>query len=239
MASAELQRLWKLAKIDSGLVEVRHRAAALDVGKSITSDLEKLHQEDVEVGGKARSLAADLADLEIAQKGIEDKLKRIDKDLYGGKIVNSREVENLQKEILILKRQRENNDEKILMLWDLLPPAKEAAGKLETQIAEKQKQLTERKKSAIAMKAALEAEFTKLNAMRPDALRGISPGIMSKYDGIRHRNGGIGMAEVTSKQNCAHCGTLVPERTVQSLKDEKVVTCESCHSILYYTEGVV
>ena len=33
MASAELQRLWKLARIDTGLVEIRKRAAALDPGR--------------------------------------------------------------------------------------------------------------------------------------------------------------------------------------------------------------
>ena len=98
MASAELQRLWKLSQIDSGLVEIRHKAAALDPGKKVTAELEELKKQDAEIGGHARKLSADLADLELAQKGIDDKLKKIDKELYGGKIVNPREVENFEKE---------------------------------------------------------------------------------------------------------------------------------------------
>jgi len=239
MASTELQRLWKLNQIDSGLVDIRHRAANLDVGKRLTAELEELKKRDAEIGGNARKLSAELTDLELAQKGIDDKLKKIDKEMYGGSVVNAREVENLQKEIAALKRQRDHNDEKILGLWDTVPPAKAAASKIETQIAEKEKQIVERKKAAIVEKQKLEAEFARLTQLRPDAARGVNPGLMNKYDSIRQRMGGVGMAEVTRKNSCAGCGTVVAERAVQSLKDEKVITCESCHRILYYTEGVV
>ena len=159
--------------------------------------------------------------------------------MYGGSVVNPREVENLEKEILLLKRQRDANDEKILGLWDVIPPAKEAASKIEAKIVEKQKQVNERKKAAMAEKTFLETEFARLTKLRPDALRGIGPGLMNKYDSIRQRMGGVGMAEATRKNTCGGCGTVLAERMVQSLKEEKVVTCESCHRILYYSEGVV
>ncbi|MDR3687789.1 MAG: hypothetical protein P4L46_00300 [Fimbriimonas sp.] len=239
MASAELQRLWKLCRIDTGLVEIRKRAAALDPGRQVMAELEELKKQDQEVGGRARKLSSELTDLELAQKGIDDKLKKIDKELYGGKVVNPREVENLEKEIAILKRHRGANDEKILELWETLPPAKEAAAKIDALIQEKQKQLVERKKAAMALKATLEAEFARLTQLRPEATKGIPPTLMARYDVIRQRNDGIGMTEVTKKQTCGNCGTVLPERTVQGLRDEKVISCEACHTILYLSEGVV
>ena len=239
MASADLQRLWKLAQIDNGLVQIRLKAATLDVGKRIMAEIAELQKQEVEIGGRAKKLSGELTDLEIAQKGIDDKLKRIDKELYGGKIVSSREVENLEKEVAALKRQRDANDEKILALWEIVPPAKEAAAKLEAKIAEKQKQLIDRRKAALTEKATLEADFARLTKARPDATKGISPGLMNRYDGIRNRMDGVGMAEVTRKKTCSVCGTVIPERAVQSLIEDKVVTCESCHRMFYYTEGVV
>jgi len=239
MASAELMRLWKLNQVDVGLVEVRLKAANLDVGKKIAAEMAELKKQDDEIGGKARKLQADLTDLEIMQKGIDEKIKRIDKQLFGGTIVNPREVENLEKEIAALKRQRDATDAKILQLWEVLPPAKEAAGKLDAQIAEKQKQLAERKKAALVERTALEAEFARLNKLRPEVVKGIGPGLMNKYEGIRQRMGGVGMAEVTRRHTCSGCGTIIAARSVQSLTEDKVVTCESCHKILYYTEGVV
>jgi len=239
MASAELQRLWKLSQVDAKIVEVRKTAAALDVGKTVLAQIEALKAKDAEVGGNYRSLKTEQTDLELAQKGIEEKLKRIDKELYGGKVVNPREVENFEREIVNLKKQRDHNDERLLELFDLVPPAKDAADKIESQIKAKKVELAEKQKAAIAQKAILEADFAKLNQARPEATRGIPPALMARYDGLRQRNGGIGMAECTKKQTCGHCGTVLPERTLQGLKDDKLITCESCHCILYYTEGVI
>ncbi len=239
MASSELQRLWKLNQIDSGLVDIRHRAAALDPGRKLHAELEELKRQEAEIGGRARALQTELTDLELNQKGISDKIKKIDKELYGGTVVNPREVENFDKEKLALKARRDASDERIMELWDLIPPAKEATAKVEAAIAEKQKQIAERKKAALAEKAALEAEFQRLTQLRPEAARGITAGLMTRYDGIRQRMDGVGMAEATKKSFCARCGTALAERTIQSLKEDKVVICESCHRILYYSEGVV
>jgi predicted nucleic acid-binding Zn-ribbon protein len=102
MASPEIQRLWKLHQIDSAIQEIRTRAAHLDVGQRIQQEIDQIQREDQEVGGQARKLHAEQTDLELANKTIDDKLKKIDKDLYGGKVVTSREVQNLEKEIEIL-----------------------------------------------------------------------------------------------------------------------------------------
>lgn len=238
MASLELQRLWKLARIDTGLVEVRKRAAALDIGKNIQAEITKLEALEAEVGGKARALHAEQKDLELQQKGIDDKLKKIDKEMYGGKVVNSREVENLEKEIAALKRQRDHHDERLLELFDLVPPAQAAAKKVDDKIAEAKTRLTARKKQALQEKAHLEAEFARLNKERPEAAKGISPTLLARYDAIRQREGGVGMVEINGR-SCGGCGTNLPERALQALKEDKVATCEACHRILYYTEGVI
>ena len=239
MASAELQRLWKLSQVDAKIVEIRKKAASLDIGQTVLAQIEALKKQDAEIGGQYRALKSEQADLELAQKGIDDKIKRIDKELYGGNVVNAREVENFEKEIASLKKQRDQNDERILQLWDLVPPAKEASEKIDAQIKTKKVELAEKQKAAIVAKTALEAEFAKMNQLRPDATRGITASLMARYDSLRQRNGGIGMAECTKKQTCGHCGTVLPERTLQGLKEDKLITCESCHSILYYTEGVI
>lgn len=239
MASAELSRLWKLHQIDAAIADVRNRAIHLDVGQKIQAEIDKIAAEDADVGAKARALAAELKDLELANKSIEDKLKTIDKTLYGGSVVSPREVQNYEKEIVVLKGKQATNDERILELWDLVPPAKEAADKITARLEDAKKRLAERKKTALAEKTAIEAEYARLNALRPDAAKGISSSLLVRYEDIRKRHGGIGMAQVSKKNTCTGCGTLQPERTLAGLKDDKVITCETCHRILYWTEGLV
>jgi predicted nucleic acid-binding Zn-ribbon protein len=240
MASLELSRLWKLAQVDRALAEIRARAAALDVGQKIQAEIAAIEREDTMVGGQARALRSELTDLELQQKSIDDKIKRIDKELYGGKVVNPREVENFEKEIAGLKKQRAKADERILELWELLPPAEKAAGEVQKRLDEKKEQLAGRRKKALEEKALLEADYKKYTAARPTLAEAVkNPTLLARYDNLRQRHAGIGMAEVTKKNSCGVCGTNLPERTIQMLKDDKLVTCEACHRILYYTEGIV
>ena len=56
MASLELQKLWKLAQVDNGLVDIRKRAAALDVGQSLQPKLAELEREFAEHVAPAKAL---------------------------------------------------------------------------------------------------------------------------------------------------------------------------------------
>jgi|SRR5579862_1966079 len=238
MPSAELRQLHKLHLIDSALHEIRKRAAALDPGRKTAAEIQALEKQLDET--PARKLQAELTDLELRQKSFEDKLKKFDKELYGGKVVNPREVEAIQKEIAILKRQRNQLDARILEIWEELPPAKEQSEKLEKAIAQRKELLAKEQRAALQAKAQLEAEFKQKSGARPQLAKEIPPTLLSRYESIRQKHHGVGMGEVDVKKRvCGSCGTLLPTRTIEALKEDKVVTCESCHRILYYTDGVI
>ncbi|MEZ0327543.1 MAG: zinc ribbon domain-containing protein [Fimbriimonas sp.] len=238
MASPELSRLWKLAQVDRALIEIRTRAAALDVGQKLAAEIAALEKDESQT--LVRDLRAELKDLEWTQQTIQEKVKKIEKDLYGGKIVNPKEVQNYEKEVALLKKQSGGSDERIMELWGLLPPAEKAAEAVQKKIDEKTKELAERRKKALSDKTLLEQDFKKYTAARPQLAEAVkNPTLLARYESIRQRHAGLGMAEVTKRQSCGACGTNLPERTIQLLKDDKIVTCESCHRILYYSEGLV
>src|SRR5690348_7343349 len=99
MADLDLRKLWKLHLIDLSLLEIRKRAAALDPGRKMQGELAALNAVYEAKTAHVKTLSGEQTDLELQQKSIDEKLKKIDKDLYGGKVVNPREVEALQKEI--------------------------------------------------------------------------------------------------------------------------------------------
>src|SRR5579862_3855446 len=118
MPSSDLRHLHKLFLIDMALVDIRKRAATLDPGRKTAAEIQALEKDLNE--GPARMLQAELIDLELKQKSFQEKANKFEKDLYGGKVVNPREVEAIQKEIAILKRQRGEFDERILTILDEL-----------------------------------------------------------------------------------------------------------------------
>ncbi|HVL39134.1 MAG TPA: C4-type zinc ribbon domain-containing protein [Fimbriimonadaceae bacterium] len=240
MPEGDLRKLWKLSQIDSSLVDVRKRAAALDPGKRIMAEIKALESAWEGEAGEHRRLHAEQTDLELQQKSIEDKLKKFDRELYGGSVVNPREVENLQREIDSLKRQRDSLDNRLLEIMERLPDAKKLEDRVQDQIDIKKRELAEHQKQVLRVKAQLEADFKRLNEQRPLAAKDIPPSLLSRYDAIRQREGGIGMAQIDLKTGaCSVCGMKLPVKSVQAAKEERVVTCEACHRILYYTEGLV
>lgn len=240
MAANDTLRLWRLAQLDNRLADVRKRAANLDVGQKLATEVKAMEAKEAEVGGAFHALAGESKDLELANAGIADKLKRIDKELYGGKVVSPREVENLEREIAAQKRQRDRNDERLLELMELIPPAEETTKKWGRALEQRRGMLAKRQAEAKTDQAALQEEYKALAAGRPELAKIVNPSLLARYDAIRQKHGGIGMVEVNRKDNtCTGCGTHLPERTIQGLKDGKTMACETCHRLLYYTEGAV
>ena len=237
MASSDLRRLWKLHRIDAAIQEIRNRAASLDVGKKLTSEIEAVQAQLA--SSEYKRLHSEQNDLELQQKSIDDKLGKFDRELYGGKVVNPREIENFEKEIASLKRQKESLEARILEIWELAPAAQAKADALQKSLDSKKSELKEIQQAALKVKTQLEADFKSRSAERPEIAKDQNPSLLAKYEAIRKNHQGIGMAEVVKKKQCGACGTLLPERTLQGLLDDKTMTCESCHRILYYTEGVV
>lgn len=240
MASSDLQRLWKLADIDRQLLEVRKRAAALDIGQTIQAEMEKFQSVVDEVDGKAKEMQREITDLELVQKGDEAKGKKFEKELFGGKVLSPKEAGNLEKEIQMLKRKSDEESERLLELYDLLPPAKAAAEEVRKKLDQYKTALADRRKKAAVERQQLEEAFKSLNAKRPEAAKSVNPNLLAKYDSIRQRHSGIGMVAIDKKTgNCEGCGTHQPERTLNLLREDKPTVCESCHRILFDLEGVI
>jgi uncharacterized protein len=239
MASADLLHLWKLHLVDASLKDIRDKAAALDPGRSIMARLEKAQKELDEVGGEAKALHAEQVDLELKQKTIDDKIKKFEKDLYGGSVVNPREVEAINRELAILKKQRGELDVRILELWELVPPAQAKSSNEQQAVDALKSELKAFQKGALELKGQLEREFKSVAAQRSEAAKNVPSGMLARYEAIRQRHGGIGMSRISKRGTCGACGTSLPTKVIEDVKDDRMVTCEECHRILYYSESVV
>lgn len=239
MASADLLHLWKLHQIDASLVQIRAQASALDPGRAIMAKLEAAQKIADEKNAHAKSLSGELTDLELEQKTHDDKIKKFEKELYGGKVVNPREVANINKEIAQIKRQRGDSDVRLLELWELVPPAKAEAEEAQKAVDAVKSELQEFQKGVMTTKTKIEADYKKFSGERAAAAAQVPAGLLARYDAIRNRYGGIGMSRIQKNKTCGMCGTSLPTKVVEDVKEDKFVTCEDCHRILYFSESIV
>lgn len=239
MAELDLRRLHELHLIDAAIAEIKSKAAALDPGRKIQASMQQIQAQLDESDSHLRALQGEQSDLELKQKGIDEKLKKVDREIYGGSVVNAREVENLEKETANLKRQRTEIDSRLLELWDEIPPMQQKVAELEAQHAKLKQDLAVHQKKVMEDKAGLEAAFRARQQARPAALAQVPKPLLVRYDAIRQKAAGIGMADVVGKGFCGTCGTHLPEKLIESAREGRVVTCESCHRILYLSEGLI
>jgi uncharacterized protein len=238
--SEELQRLWRLAEIDRKLVEIRMRAASFDAGQKLQAELDRLTEEENQAKAKYRGVQQETTDLELTQKADEDKIKKINREMFGGKVVNPREVANLEKEIELIKKKKDHDEERLLELYESVDEPKAAFEAAHKKAEAKRAELAERKKKAVEERKLLEEAYSQLGAKRGDATKGISPTTLGRYDSIRQKHAGIGMARINLKTSmCEACGTHLPEKSIEMAKDDRIASCEACHRILYYSESVV
>lgn len=239
MASADLMKLYQLHLIDIGLLEVRKKAAALEAGKKIQSELDAFSQQVKTLETTYHRAHGEQKDLELNNQQIDDKVKSIENLLFSGKVTSPKEVEAYETQVKALKKQKETNEERLLEVWDEVAKAEGELKVGQKQLEEKSVSFEEWKKKAVVFKGQLEAKYKELTAKRPAALQGISPTLIATYDAIKQRHHGIGLAVVTKQQTCEECGTKVADKTIESIKDDRIATCEECHRILYWTGGLV
>jgi uncharacterized protein len=239
MASAELLQLYKLHQIDVGLLEVKKKASALEAGKRFQAELELLKADYDRKNNEFHRVHGEQKDLELNNKQIEDKIKSIDQQLFSGKVTNPKEVEAFESQKKALAKQSEANDEKILLMWDEVPKVQKIAEDAQKVVEEKTKQFEEWKQKAVAFKKQLETTQQELLGKRPALAQTIQPTLLARYDAIRTKQGGVGMAIVTKQTTCEECGSAVAEMHMDSLRNDRVVQCEGCQRILYWSAGIV
>ncbi|HRF58340.1 MAG TPA: hypothetical protein PLH94_00335 [Fimbriimonadaceae bacterium] len=229
---AELAALYRLHKIDAALVEIKARHSKMALDPELVSKHNMLAKEYEAKKATADRLAQELKDLELQQKAIEEKLIHTEKTLYGGTIINPREVEAYEKDIGMLKRQRGEVEGKILELWETAPPAKSEADRVGQEL-KALRELAQGSQTDMGQeRTRLEQQFKELSARRPSVVADVPAPLLKQYEAIRAKHGGIGMAEVVSRA-CGRCGTVLPERVLIALNEDKLLICESCHRILF------
>lgn len=233
MPAPGLALLYQLHLVDQELVELRERAAALDTGKAIAAELKRLEDEYGVAHREASALNGELKDLELKQRAAEDKIRDFTKKLYGGTVVSPREVANIEAEIEMLKGQREKCDERILELWDLVPPAQAKADELKGAVDRRKQALAKRRDAAQAEHKKLQEHYSAKAAERGPRATPVPQPLLVQYEQVRKRTGDTAMAVVTEHQTCAACGMRVPEKANEALKDDRLTFCESCGRILF------
>lgn len=231
-----LKKVARVQKVDTAILEAKRKFAAIDPGRGVQAARDAAQAAFDEAAAAHKALRTEVEDLELATKGIEQKIESEQKRLYSGGVYNAKDADAIDREVANLKDRRSKNDERILELWELIPPAKQAEETEAEKLKATEAKLAEYRGKYEKVRGEFEAAVAKLNELRAAAIQGVDPSLLAKYEQNRDRRHGIGLALVVDGQ-CTACNTPVPKKQLGDVVDGHTLqACENCFRFLYVDE---
>lgn len=226
-------KLFRLQQINT-LLDKGH-AQLKEIDRLLVDDHQvQMSQQRLDQAKNARYEAD--KNLRMAEQNVNEhrlKIERSQASLYGGKVVNPKELQDLQLESEALKRYLTTLED--LQLEAMLASDEAEANFLETtdQHSAVLTQDIKQKDELTAKKAELIQDLERQESEREAAAANIDSPEMQLYEALRQQKNGIAVARVLEK-TCAACGSTLSAITYRSAQvPTKLTRCTTCRRILY------
>lgn len=226
-------RLYRLQQIDSQLDRGTARLDKIEIALNEDRAIQRARRKVEKAEDSRLKSIKTLKQAELEVQAQRTKIEQTEASLYGGKIRNPKELQDLQNESAALRRY-------LTVLEDRQLEAMLAVDEAEQEHQDAQQELHEvlEEKSGLNAelseeKAALLKEVARLQAERDAAANGIPPDDMQLYAALRIQRNGVAVARVTDRA-CSACGSTLSAALLQSARSPNQITrCASCGRILY------
>jgi len=217
----------RLTSLEKKLGGIPARITGLD------SDLQKLEQLLVAERGKLEETRSFQSRQENQLHDEEDQIRNSKAKL--GQIKTARELNAQQRELETTRRMVQTRTGEISKL-------QEAVSKTEQQIVKMEAHLSALRSAADAEKTRLADEHIELETnndkarkLRAKSVQGIDREILTNYERIRKRLGGLAFV-AAHRERCTACKMMIPHILYMLLlKGKEILPCESCGRLLYWS----
>ncbi len=163
--------------------------------------------------------------------GFTERVDAAESRLYSGVVVNPRELQDLQADVNMLKRQRGQQEDALLEVMVELDTARGNRDASAKELEELKASWQAEQQSLTEEQQRLRAEVADLERRRADAVSRIPPPEVALYEQVR-RNHPHPVARMHNNA-CNACRVGVPMRTAQEVRTSPApVRCPNCGRIL-------
>ena len=230
---SQISNLYRLQQIDSQLDSVHNNLYTIDIQLNDNLSLITAQQS---VARAEEYLKSETKKLRVAEdKSYETRIKieLAEASLYGGKIQNPKELQELQNEVASLKRFMINLEDKQLEAMMLVENAEAKLMWANQEKNEIQRMLEERDRELNESKTKFLEQIDRLEAERKAVLPTILAQDLSLYEQLRKSRNGVAVAKISSRA-CTACGTTLTAAVIQTTQTTgPLVRCPTCGRILY------
>lgn len=229
------------------LAQLQEIDLKIDSSRGETQALQsEIHSLEAQAEEKQLEIAqqkAELSAVEEEKKILEENLATeadsiVRSEVRLREIKTQKEYQAVSKEIAAAKKVKSDLEDQVLQKIT-------RSDELNAIIAEKEAHLQEFEVNSSARKSELrdridqlEADISKVSAVRDKTAKGVSPSMMKRYETLREKRQGVAIAEAKGG-SCLGCNMNLPPQLFNSLfKEDTYITCPHCQRLLYMRNDV-
>jgi len=234
---ARLRLLYRLQQVDSELVRTEERLGALDAGDTRRA---RLQEAEASLAAEQRDLAAEQSrarDLELELQSTDGKRKKMEEEMYSGRVRNPKELAAMQEDVASLGRHARVLEDTTLALMEEIDAEQARVHILSDEAGAARADLERHVAAYEEERSSLEGALDQLRREREAVAASIDEDLLRRYDRIRERMGPVAVVAVR-RGICEGCRVAIPEGRVRRLQEEEdlLLTCERCGRILVWPE---
>ena len=229
---AAIKQLYELQTVD---LEIDwHRARLGEIASALGDDsaLAPLRASATEGKSAVQSETVRQNALDTIVSGYDDKIKGVEGKLYSGTVTLARELQDLQADIDMIKRQRAGQEDQLLEVLEALESAQKTSGAAAVALANAEAAWAADQQAMTVEQAVLDGEVTDLSGSRDARAAAIPAPDVALYERTRRARKGKAVARLLV-DTCEACRTSIPTRTVQQARTStEPIKCPHCGLIL-------
>ena len=225
--------LARLQRIDIQIDQINNRIREIDRllrENGAVREAQKAFSDSESIELKAKK------QLSLAESAVESQRIKIETNesaLYGGKIHNPKELQDLQNDIASLKRRIAVLEDELLEAMLALEEAENKHKANKNELDKAQAHFISQNADLVGEKGKITGNLQRLMGEREAALKPIDPASLSIYQRLREQKHGIAVATVEDGA-CSACGTELRPAEMQAARSpHSIIYCASCGRILY------
>lgn len=225
-----LQQLYYLQQTDNEIVSKKQRLREVLQAQKGNAELEQAraeHEQSSEALSDARVRQKEL-EFELAQ--VTTKRQRSEDRLYSGKVTNTKELEDLQREIDSLDRRRDDLEDELLEAMMAVESAQEEDAETGSSLQALEEEWQEEKAALAEEQDELATRLNELLARRKEQAERVNGKFLTAYENTRSKRG-TGVALLQDGM-CSACGVRASAGKVRSAQVGEMVRCGSCDRLL-------
>lgn len=225
--------LFRLQQVDSRISHIETRLAKIQ--EILGNDTELRDALEQIKAAEANQLDSERIQQKSEQEAHSQQIKiqQAESSLYGGNVHNPKELQDLQADIVSLKKYLSNLEERELDAMLKTEAAQTALQTAQANMEKIQTRLGNEHRQLLDEQASLMHDLKSLQSERSATINEVAAELLTVYEDLRIERRGVAVAEV-SENSCGACGsTLSPAVQQSARRAAQLVYCPSCGRILY------